>query len=97
MLNRLEVHHVTNIHHFNLLFGKLDIPSELARKVKSSPSRHRVFPSVEEAVNETFFGDRLNRFCSLFEGYRQKNNPKKKRGGGARGGAKNKNAKNSGA
>lgn len=76
MLNRLEVHHVisdgvTNIHHFNLLFGILDIPSELARKVKSSPSRLRVFPSAEEAVNETFFGDRLDRFCSLFESSRQ--------------------------
>jgi hypothetical protein len=76
MLNRLEVHHVisdgvTNIHHINLRFGILDIPSELARKVKSSLSRLRVFPTVEEAVNETFFGDRLDRFCSLFESSRQ--------------------------
>ncbi len=46
------------------------IPSELARKVKSSPSGLRVFPSAEEAVNETFFGDRLDRFCSLFESIR---------------------------
>ncbi len=76
MLNHLEVHHVisdgvTNIHHFNLLFGILDIPPELARKVKSSPSRLRVFPSAKEAVNETFFGDRLDQFFSLFESSRQ--------------------------
>ncbi len=75
MLNRFEVHHVisdgvTNIHHLNLMFGILDIPFELARKVKPSPSRLSVFPSAEEAVNETFFGDRLDLFCSLFESNR---------------------------
>ena len=72
MLNRLEVHHVisndvTKVYHFNLLFGILDIPSELGAKVKASPSRLRVFPSADEAVDESFFGDRLDRFCFLFE------------------------------
>jgi hypothetical protein len=58
MLNRLEVHHVistdvTKVHHFNLLFGILDIPSELGAKVKASPSRLRVFPFADEAVDES--------------------------------------------
>ena len=58
---------VTKVHHFNLLFGILDIPSELGAKVKASPSRLRVFPSADEAADGSFFGDRLDRFCFLFE------------------------------
>jgi hypothetical protein len=76
MLNRLKVHHlisndVTNFHHFNVLFGILNVPSELGAKVKASPSKLRVFPSADETVDKLFFGDRLNRFCSLFESNRR--------------------------
>ncbi len=74
MLNRIEVQHVisndiTNVHHFNLLFGILAIAPELGAKVKASPSGLRVFPFADEAANESFFSDRLDRFCSLFEIY----------------------------
>ncbi len=76
MLNHLEEHHVisndvTKVHHFNLLFGMLDISSEVGAKKKASPSRLRVFPSADEAVDESFIGDRLDRFCLSFESNRR--------------------------
>jgi hypothetical protein len=72
MPTHLEVYHVisddiTKVHTFNLLFGIREIPSKLDAKVKASPSRLRVFPTAEEAAKESFFGDRLDRFCSLFD------------------------------
>jgi hypothetical protein len=76
MLTHLEVHHfisndVTNVHTFSLLFGIREIPSELGAKVKASPSNLRVFPTPEEAAKSSFFGDRLDHFCSLFESNRR--------------------------
>jgi hypothetical protein len=76
MLTRLEVHHVisddvTNVHNFSLLFGVREIPSELGLKVKASPSSLRVFATPEEAANESYFGDRLDHFCSLLESNRR--------------------------
>ncbi len=72
MLNRLEVPHVisndvTKVHHFNLLFTILDISSVLGAKVKASPSNLHVLPSADETVDESFFGDRSDRFCFLLE------------------------------
>ena len=76
MLTRLEVHHVisndvTNVHNFSLLFGIREIPSELGTKVKATPSSLRVFATPGEAGNESFFGDRLDHNCSLFESNRR--------------------------
>jgi hypothetical protein len=76
MLSRLEVHHVisndvTDVHTFTLLFGIREMPSGLGAKVNASPSSLRVFATPEEAANETFFGDRLDHFCSLFESNRR--------------------------
>jgi len=76
MLTHLEVHNViyddvTNVHIFSLLFDIREIPPELGVKVKTFPSRLRVFPTAEEAAKEPFFGDRLGRFCSLFKSNRR--------------------------
>jgi hypothetical protein len=76
MLTRLEVNHVitddvTNVHNFSLLFGVREIPLELGLKVKASPSSLRVFPTPEEAANKSYFGDRLDHFCSLLGSNRQ--------------------------
>jgi hypothetical protein len=76
MLTRLEVHRVlsndvTSVHDFSLLFGIREIPSELGAKVKASPSSLRVFATPEEATYESFWGDRLDYFCSLFESNRR--------------------------
>jgi hypothetical protein len=76
MLTHHEVHHdifvdVTNVHTFSLLFGIREIPSELGAKKKVAPLCFRVFVTPEEAANESFFGDRLDHFCSLFESNRR--------------------------
>jgi hypothetical protein len=76
MLTPLEVHHdifydVTNMHTSSLLFGIRKITSQLGAKLKASPSSRRVFPTPKEAAKEKFFGDRLYRFCSLFESKRR--------------------------
>ena len=72
----VEVHHfisddVTNVHNFSLLFGIREIPSELGLNVKAPPSSLRVFATPEEAVDEAYFGNRLDDFCSLLKSSRR--------------------------
>jgi hypothetical protein len=59
------------VHNFSLLFGVREIPSELGLKVKASPSSLRVFATPVEAANKSYFGDRLDHFCSLLESNRR--------------------------
>jgi hypothetical protein len=76
MLTRLEVRHVisddiTNVHNFSLLFGVRKIPSKLGLRVKAPHSSLRVFATPEEAANKSYFGDRLDHYCSLLESNRR--------------------------
>ena len=54
----------------NLPFNML-IPSELGLKVKASPSSLSVSATHEDAANESYFGDRLDHFCSLLKSNRR--------------------------